>query len=100
MIPILITGVVIAFAVILTLIQKGRMNAAWAGRVESIGRSVAYQGGNKRLKRQLVVVRYRTSAGKKGKFELEESVFARYFPDLQAGDGLIKSAREGLPRKS
>lgn len=100
MIPILVTGIVIAFAVILTLIQKSRLNAAWSGRVESIGRRNAYQGGNKRLKLQLVVVRYRTNAGKRGKFELEESAFARYFPDLQAGDGLIKSAREGLPRKS
>jgi hypothetical protein len=100
MLPILITGVVIAFAVSLTLIQKGRMNAAWTGRVESIGRKIVYQGGNKRLKRPMIVVRYRTEAGRRGKLSLEESVYARYFPDLQAGDGLSKSAGEGLPRKS
>jgi hypothetical protein len=100
MMPILVIGVVIAAAVILTLLQKGRMNAVWSGRVDSISRRIVYQGGNKLLRRQMVVVRYRTNAGKRGKFELEESVFARYFPDLQTDDGLIKSAQEGLPRKA
>jgi hypothetical protein len=96
MMPILIIGAVVVIAVSMALIQKSRTGAEWTGRVESISRKTACR---EQCAQTFVIVRYRTGAGKRGKFELDAGAFARYFPGLKEGDGLVKTAAEGLPRQ-
>jgi hypothetical protein len=95
MMPILVIGAVVAVALAFVLIQKGRMVSAWSGRVESIERKSVCRD---ECGQTLVVVRYRTEAGRRGKFELEAGACARYFPGLKEGDRLIKTEEEALPR--
>jgi hypothetical protein len=96
MMPILVIGAVIAVALAVVLVRKARTPAAWTGRVESLVRSTACR---EECAQTLVIVRYRTDGGRKGKFKLEEGACARYFPGLQAGDRLVKTEDEALPRR-
>ena len=95
MMPILVIGAVIAAALAYVLISKGRTPAAWTGRVESIVRTPACR---EECAQTLVTVRYRTDDGRRGKFKIEAGACARYFPGLKAGDRLVKTEDEALPR--
>ncbi len=95
MMPILAIGAVVAVCLAYVLLRKGRAPAAWTGRVESIVRTTACR---EECAQTMVTVRYRTDAGLKGRFQIEEGAWARYFPGLKAGDRLVKSEDESLPR--
>ena len=90
--------VAIALSVVIMLFQKRKKKESWQGVVTKVKEEADYYDDENNFREGMVVIHYRTDAGKKGKFRLRKNQFGKMFPNLKAGDRLAKQAGEALPQ--
>ena len=88
----------IVLGVVIMFFQKKKMKASWQGVVTKVKEEADTYDDENNFREGMVVIHYRTDAGKKGKFRLRKDQFGKMFPNLKAGNRLVKRAGEALPR--
>lgn len=90
--------VVIAVAVVLTLISKRQRDQSWQGTVTDISKYTYRRNQDDDQCEEGRTISYQQDTGKRGKIKVQMPAFQKYFSDLQVGDRLIKEKGEYMPR--
>lgn len=101
---ILTVVVVLGFTAVLTWFSWRKRAASWEGVVTEIrSKRVERNRGEEDqtpIYDDLLVIRYRTDGGQKGKLTVPEYGFRKHFPDLEPGHRLVKESGQDLPRRA
>ena len=89
----------IALGVVIMFFQKKKMQASWYGVVTNVKEEADYYDDDNNFQEGLIVIHYRTDAGKKGKIRLRKDQFLKMFPDLKTGDRIVKRAGDAFPQQ-
>ena len=92
----------VALSVVIMFFQKKKKQTAWVGIVIKIGTKEAdynsdpeYSSTNDWTSQ--TTIHYQMDSGKKGKIQLTKQQFNQMYPDLKAGDRLVKKAGADFP---